>query len=218
MDWETQIKLKANESWARIKRRDFQNFTWNNISYNYRAEHTDLVFSIGVKMGKQLRADMDVLKAATLLHDIGHSVANKGHGQLGAQIAGEILENTDFPKNKIDQVKYAIEVHVGYNGSKPNTLEACIVWDADKLSKLGASIILQKSMMLPFRGKTSWDAVFEFNKLLKLAEFIKNNMKTELGLKMAEERFQIVKIFVTALNNDFTGSYFENKNTFMISI
>ncbi len=72
------------------------------------------------------------------------------------------------------------------------------------MSKLGASIILHKTMRLPFRGKNSRDAVTEFNDWLKTAEHIKNNMKTQLGGEMAKERFETLKMFVTALNKEMS--------------
>lgn len=202
MDWETQIKQIANETWGKILKEKIRNFSWNNFTFNYRAEHTELVLSIGIEMGEKLGADMEILKAALLLHDIGRSIVEKGHAKVGAQMAEEILINTNFPQKKIDKVKYAITTHVAWDESVPETLEVCILWDADKLSKLGASIILHKAMILPLKGKNSFDAVSEFNDWLKTAEYIKVNMKTKLGSIMAEERYQTLKMFVTALSKE----------------
>jgi uncharacterized protein len=202
MDWETQIKQKLDETWKEILREDIQNFPLGNLTFNYRAEHTEFVLSIGMEMGKKLGADMEILKAAILLHDIGRSAVKKGHGEVGARMAGKILQDTNFPQSKIDDVEYAIAAHVGWDESIPKTLEACLLWDADKLSKLGASIILQKAMILPLKGKNGWDAVAEFNEWLKTAEYLKDNMKTKLGAKMAEERYQTLKMFVVALNKE----------------
>ena len=202
MDWETEIRQKADEAWKEILKKDIRNFSWDNFSFRYRTEHTELVFSIGMEIGKSLGADAEILKAALLLHDIGRSVVKKGHAESGARLAGKILKNTSFPQRKIVDVKYAIASHAGWDESKPESLEACILWDADKLSKLGAFIIVQKAMLCPLQGKNTWDAVSEFNKWLKTAEYIKDNMKTEPGSKMAEERFVTLRMFVTALNKE----------------
>jgi len=181
-----------------------QSFLPDILKFNYRSEHNALVYSIGMEIGKELNADMDILKAAILLHDVGRSEVREGHGQKGAEMAAEILSNTNFPVDKINAVKNAIRVHVGWDESIPETLEARILWDADKLSKLGASIILHKSMLLPLNGKQTTDAVKEFNSWLITAEFIKDNMKTEKGKKIAEERFMILKIFVESLNKELS--------------
>ncbi len=202
MGWETSIKQRVEETFCNILEEHKKKFSWNSYIYNYRAEHNELVFSIGITIGKILKADMEILKAALLLHDIGRGAAKKGHGEAGARIAGDILRDTDFPAKKIDDVKYAVAAHVGFDDNMPETLEARIVWDADKLSKLGSIIILQKTMRLPLQGKNTWDAVSEFNEWLKTAEKIKNNMKTPPGRKMAAERYETLKIFVTSLNKE----------------
>jgi putative nucleotidyltransferase with HDIG domain len=103
-DWEIQIKKKADQTWERILRNDIQNLSADNFTFNYRAEHTELVLSIGLEIGKKLGADTDILKAAILLHDIGRYAVRKGHGEVGAQMAGDILKDTNFPQEKIDAV------------------------------------------------------------------------------------------------------------------
>ena len=202
MNWETKIKRIADETWKEIHQKELKNYSWENLKFNYRAEHTQLVLSIGMQLGRDLEADMDILKAAILLHDIGRNKVEKGHAKEGAQLAREILENTDFLSEKIDAVTYAIGVHAGWDESIPKTLEARILWDADKLSKLGASVILHRTMRIPLKGKEIWDAAPEFNKWLKTAEFIKNHMKTPRGSELAKERFHTLKTFVAALNRE----------------
>jgi len=202
MDWETEIQQKAEEAWEKILKKDIRDFSWDNFRFRYRAEHTEAVLSIGLEIGEKLGADEEILKAALLLHDIGRSAVKKGHGESGARMAGGILKNTNFPQTKIADVQYAITSHVGWYETRPETLEARILWDADKLSKLGAFIIVQKAMRWSLMGKNTWDAVTEFNKWLETAEYIKDNMKTEPGSKMAEERFRTLKMFITALNKE----------------
>jgi len=202
LNWKTKIQRTADKIWKEIHQKEVKDYSWENLKFNYRAEHTELVLSIGMQLGRELEADMDILRAALLLHDIGRNKVEKGHAKVGAQLACEILDNTDFPREKIDAVSYAIGVHAGWDESIPETLEARILWDADKLSKLGASVILHRTMRIPLKGKEIWDAPPEFNKWLKTAEFIKNHMKTPLGSELAKERFHTLKTFVAALNRE----------------
>lgn len=204
MGWEASLRQKVEDTYCNVLEEHKKTFSWNRYIYNYRAEHNEIVFSIGITIGKMLGADMEILRAALLLHDIGRSAVKKGHGEAGAAIAENILKETDFPDEKIDGVKYAIAAHVGSDENMPKTLEARIVWDADKLSKLGSVIILQKAMRLPLHGKNTWDAVSEFNEWLKTAEKIKNNMKTPPGMTMAAERYETLKIFVDGLNKEIS--------------
>ncbi len=202
MNWGTKIKQIADETWKEIHQKEIKNYSWENLKFNYRAEHTELVLSIGMQLGRKLEADMDIIRAAILLHDIGRNKVEKGHAKVGAQLASEILKKCDFPLEKIDAVTYAIGIHAGWDESIPETLEARILWDADKLSKLGASVILHRAMRIPLKGKEIWDAAPEFNNWLKTAEFIKDHMKTPIGSKLAKERFHTLKMFVTALNRE----------------
>ncbi len=202
MDWETYICRIADESWEETQEQCKKKLSWNKISYNYRAEHNALVISMGMQIGERLKADRDVLKAALTLHDVGRSKVKKGHAEAGARMAGEILQDTDFPKEKIKAVQYAISTHVGWDESVPETLEARVLWDADKLSKLGACIVIQRAMNMALMGKNGRDVTTYFNNWLKTAEQIKKIMKTEPGSEMAEERYKILKMFVTALNNE----------------
>lgn len=53
----------------------------------------------------------------------------------------KILIETNFPKNKIKQVVYAIKIHRDSTRINPKTKEAAILQDADKLDALGAITI-----------------------------------------------------------------------------
>ncbi len=204
MDWEKQIKQIAEEAWKEIHKESTRSFSGKDFTLNYRAEHNESVLSIGMKLGRILGADSEILKAALYLHDIGRRSVKKGHAEAGAQMTAEILKDTDFPPKKIDDVKYAISSHVGWDEGLPKTLEARILWDADKLSKLGATIILHRAILWPLQGKNSLDIISDLNAWLETAEYIKNHMKTEPGSKMAKVRYQTFKKFVTALNEEYS--------------
>jgi uncharacterized protein len=86
----------------------------------------------------------DVIQAAALLHDIARIVEdtdNTGstdHALLGAEMAGEILGEKQFPPEFVGHVKECIRSHRLRSGEKPESQEAQILYDADKLDVLGA--------------------------------------------------------------------------------
>lgn len=90
----------------------------------------------------ELNSDPIVTIAAAWLHDC--VVLPKDHpdrkitSQLAAKKAEKFLESIRFPKQKIPAVKHVIEAHSYSAGIKPETLEAKIVQDADRLDALGA--------------------------------------------------------------------------------
>jgi uncharacterized protein len=114
----------------------------NEIAFNYRWEHVQAVARLVLRLAELTGADREVVEAAAWLHDVAkpHS---RDHGRDGAVAAREVLVGTDFPPAKVDAVAEAIEKHVGLFTDEPvEPLEAAVVWDADKLSKLGATLAL----------------------------------------------------------------------------
>ncbi len=110
--------------------------------FNYRLEHVRAVARIAQQLARRLGADEAVVTAAAWLHDVCKD-GEPHHAQRGAEAARSILADTDFPSERIGAVYEAIARHAGlYKDYVVEPLEAAIVWDADKLSKLGATAIV----------------------------------------------------------------------------
>lgn len=105
--------------------------------FNYRWEHVLAVHTLALKLARLTGADLEVVEAAAWLHDIRKD-AGKDHPRQGAAYARDFLPQTDFPPQKIEQVAQVIEEHMGLWRDAPlHSLESQVLWDADKLSKLG---------------------------------------------------------------------------------
>lgn len=89
-------------------------------------------------------ADIDefVVEAACWLHDVVQ--VSKGSGPAGeaarqsAAVAREFLEACAVDQGRIDAIAHAIAAHSYSGGLRPDTIEAAIVQDADRLDALGA--------------------------------------------------------------------------------
>ena len=108
-------------------------------------DHTERVYSLALKLANNKKVDLDVIKAAALLHDISRlKEENKEiecHAEHGSKMARDILNELMFPKDKIEEVVYAIKVHRHSKRIKAETKEAEILQDADRLDALGAITI-----------------------------------------------------------------------------
>ena len=86
--------------------------------------------------------DMDVLFMACLLHDIGRekqfSNLELCHAEIGGDMAYEFLSSKEWAKQKALHVKECISTHRYRKGNKPQSIEAKILFDADKLDVSGA--------------------------------------------------------------------------------
>lgn len=113
------------------------------VHFNYRWEHVQAVVRLALRLAELTGADREVVEAAAWLHDIRKKGRGDQHGRNGASAARRILAETDFPPDKIEAVADAISKHVGLFTNQPvEPLEAAVLWDADKLSKLGATAVL----------------------------------------------------------------------------
>ena len=112
-----------------------------DVSFNYRWEHVTTVVSLAKKLAQLTGADCEVVEAAAWLHDIRKETKHL-HAIEGAEFAREFLKQTNYPPEKIEVVAQAIEVHMGLWRDEPLTnLEAMVLWDADKLAKIGLTAV-----------------------------------------------------------------------------
>lgn len=108
-----------------------------NPPFNYRWEHVQAVVQAALHLAAATGADSEVVECAAWLHDVAKD-AGEDHPVEGAKIARQLLEQTNFPAEKIESVAIAIENHMGLWRETPLThLESQVLWDADKLTKIG---------------------------------------------------------------------------------
>lgn len=105
--------------------------------FNYRWEHVQAVHTLAMKLARLTGADLEIVEASVWLHDIAKE-QGEDHAQAGAAYARRFLSQTDFPPEKVERVAQAIAEHQGLWREKPlQSLESQVLWDADKLAKLG---------------------------------------------------------------------------------
>jgi uncharacterized protein len=123
--------------------------------FAYRWEHVQQVVRCGRWLLSQVEADADIVIAACWLHDVAK--CHPHHGQRGAEFARHFLPTTDFPTEKIETVAKAIELHegfwrpaLGWQKGEPfrpalplQPTSVALLWDADKLAKIGPTAFLQ---------------------------------------------------------------------------
>ena len=146
---------------------DRERWGGDNPTFNYRLEHVQAVVRLAVRLADRTGADREVCEAAAWLHDVAKGQPPAGsqredHGRDGAIAARRILAGTDFPAGKVEAVADAIGKHVGYSHDEPvEPLEAAVLWDADKLTKLGATIVLHDVGFLLAKGIQSTGELIE---------------------------------------------------------
>ncbi len=182
--------------------------------------HILRVYKNAELIGKREGADMEVLLAAVLLHDIvvypkGSAKSSKSADD-SADMAEKILKGYRVSKEKIDRISYCIRTHSYSRRLVPATLEGKILQDADRLDALGAigiartfSVGGSEDRMFynpddPFwktgREPDDWQWTLDHfqAKLLRL----KDSMHTKAAQEMAEERTQFMEQFIEQLKKE----------------
>lgn len=200
-----QVKITLEAAWRAIAIAAAQAQAWQEgrcmwkagegepLPFDYRFEHVAQVTGLAMRLAHELHADLEIVEAAAWLHDVRKEELS--HGLAGAAAARTILAATDFPPAKIDAVCDAIRKHVGLyrdeNVAQLQPLEAAILWDADKLTKLGVQSIFISLSTPHVYGKEMperWRYVAEF--AVKVLSRTVKSMNTQPGRQMAERRYR----------------------------
>jgi uncharacterized protein len=169
-------------------------------------------------------ANREVVRAAALLHDIGLDEGRAGHETSAANRAREILRAQGYDETFCNAVAHAIESHRFRSGPTPQTLEAKVLFDADKLDAIGAIGVARAFAFGAHRGQKLWSevppdytdqmngveadprqhtAVHEFQ--VKLSK-IKDRLFTTTGKQIAGERHAFMVKFYEQLDQEVKGA------------
>jgi uncharacterized protein len=169
-------------------------------------DHTERVARLCEKIGRAENANQDVLVPAALLHDIARPLEKERgipHEIEGARMAGEFLASIGFDPALIPAIAHAIRAHRFRSSERPETLEAQILSDADKLDAIGAAGIARTFLRAAEHGGDIRDGIAHFHgKLLML----KDLMYTVTGRRIAEERHRLLTGFLETLEAETGGA------------
>ncbi|MDD3159586.1 MAG: HD domain-containing protein [Candidatus ainarchaeum sp.] len=186
-------------------------------------DHTLRVHNLCMHIGKKENADLEILEIAAILHDIARPEQDRTNGSIchakhGATMAKELLLQMDFDKEKIEKIIHCIATHRFRGKDIPISLEAKILYDADKLDSIGATGIGRAFLFSGEIGarlhdkNVNLDNTEEYSKedtayreyLVKLIK-IKDKLLTTEGKRLAKERHEFMEKFFERLNKEFDG-------------
>ena len=188
--------------------------------------HVRRVVANAKKLAEAEGADLAVVLPAAWLHDCvaiaKNSAERSSASRLAAERAGGFLREAGYPAEHIAAIEHAIEAHSFSARVAPQTLEAKVVQDADRLEALGAvgiarTLITGGANGTPFydlaepfpitRAADDRTSIIDhfFTKLLLLAD----TMQTASGRVAAQQRAQFLKQFLTQLSGEIGVSFRE---------
>ncbi|MDB4766617.1 HD domain-containing protein [bacterium] len=181
--------------------------------------HIKRVVANAKKLAQSSDANFAIIIPAAWLHDCvcvaKDSPLRSQASSLAAKAARDFLETSGYPTDWLNEIEHAITAHSFSAGIDPQTLEAKIVQDADRLDALGAIGIARCLQTGTAMGSVLYDADDPFaenrqaedrisiidhfyTKLLSLAD----TMKTAAGREEAKFRTVFMRDYLDQLRRE----------------
>lgn len=192
-------------------------------------DHIERVLHLAERLAAAEGADVEIVRAAVLLHDAQDPAVTDlevdqrlDHQHASAAFARRVLQEQGWAPERVEAVLHCIRAHRFRDASEqPATLEAQILFDADKLDAIGAvgvarAVAYAAQTGQPFYAQPSagflaggerqpgepHSAYHEH--IYKLAH-LKERMFTHTGRRMAEQRHKVMCAFFERLQAETQG-------------
>lgn len=190
--------------------------------------HLKRVYNLALHIQEKEGGDRFVIGISAFLHDV-HRIMEKDTGKFcppkdSLPTITKILEEVNFPKEKIENVLHCIEFHEEYgfvpSGKTVSDIETLILQDADNLDAIGAvgigrtfsfSGVYNVPMWVPeipfeknFQGEHKRDPSTMHHIYSKLLE-LKGNMNTQTAKEMSAERHKFMEGFFEHFVKEWKG-------------
>lgn len=190
--------------------------------------HLQRVFNLAMTIQSREDGDKIVIGVAALTHDV-HRIIEAQTGEFcsprdSLPRVKAIMDKTNLSEDQKKHVLHCVEFHEEYNFSKSGKTvqdeETLILQDADNLDAMGAIGIARTFMFGGTHRLPMWipdipidsqhydeasrdpSVIHHFHsKLLKL----KDNMNTQTGMKMAQERHRMMERFIQEFKDEWAG-------------
>jgi uncharacterized protein len=188
-------------------------------------DHVERVLALAQNLGAELGADLEILQAAALLHDAaGAAPLSEGraaHEHASAEFARAVLEQEGWPSQRIEPVLHCIRAHRYRGAEQPISLEAQVLFDADKLDVIGAfgvartigyavqagaPIFAEPSLQFLDTGELEpGEPHSAFHEYLFKLRRVRDRLHTEPARRLAAEREQLLRAFFEQLAAEARG-------------
>ncbi len=195
-----------------------------NLRSSHGWDHVSRVVRMALHIAEAEGADTFVVLMASLLHDIARDEENASNGQAchalkGYQLTLEFLTAANMEHPVALHIAECIRTHRFRSDDTPESLEAKVLFDADKIDSIGAVGIGRAFLfsgevgarlhndehtdILSTRAYTEEDTAYrEF--MVKL-QYISNRLFTGEGKRIARARHQFMTEYFNRLHLEVTG-------------
>jgi len=207
--------------------RDFARHAHEGAGAAHDFQHVERVFALAERIAEREGADLFIVRAAALLHDVGRSVEKRSgsecdrHEEHSAALAGPFLAELGMGDEESRRIVQAILRHRHRRGLDPVTLEDRCLYDADKLDSIGAVGVARAYLWLGEFGRSvhypesEWMGIDSSDNSTAVDSVqrewhiklkgLKDRMTTAAGRELAQERHERMEKFLADLEREVKG-------------
>lgn len=191
-------------------------------------DHILRVYRMAERLAAEEGADLEIVRAAALLHDAqgsqteGGELGRQDHHHASSEFARQVLAEEGWSRDRINAVQHCIRAHrFRDNTEQPGSLEAKILFDADKLDVIGAvgvartiafdvvvnqPIYVEPSTRFKETGeKEPGEPHSSYHEYLFKLSKIKDRLYTRTARVLAEDRHRFMDEFFARLGAEERG-------------
>jgi len=188
--------------------------------------HIERVYRMARRLAQAEGADLEIVSAAALLHDADGTTpgsdTRRQHHLRSADFAALSLQQEGWPEERIKAVQHCIRAH-RYRDDRepPGTIEAQVIFDADKLDVLGAigavrvvvyaalagtPIYTEPSQQFLENGtETAGEPHSAYHEYLFKLRNVEKRLYTPTARRIARQRAQYLEEFFNQLIAEYKG-------------
>lgn len=194
-------------------------------------DHVLRVLHMAERLAQSEQADREIVRAAVLLHDAVDpdappetpaAEARQDHHHASARFACKVLLAEGWDEGRIAEVEHCIRAHrYRDDREQPQSLEACVLFDADKLDAIGAIGVARAAAYAVMHGQPVYAEPSEhfrqtgqlqpgephsaYHELVFKLANLKNRLYTRSARQIAEQRHQFMLAFFERLKAEQAG-------------
>jgi uncharacterized protein len=196
----------------------------NRLHSSHGWDHVERVVELAEKIASYEKdADRFIVRIAALLHDVARvdevgSAGTECHAEKGSRIAYDFLITNGLDAERSELVRRCILAHRYRNDHAPDTIEAMVLYDADKLDSIGAVGIGRAFLFSGEVGARLHNPDIDvslteaygkedtaYREYIVKLRHIRDRMLTGEGRRLAEDRHRFMVDFFKRLQDEVRG-------------